>query len=188
MPLTDTDPPLTARSSADGAGIGRYAEPRSWMSSEGLTEFMRSPSAALGRPGGKRATLFADRVRARPAFSPTVSMFLGQNAAMLGIWGLAAPRSVQKVLGTEASLNSIRLLFGAREMATAWLLADPTRKDLLWARVAGDVFDIAVLRRLDGPHNAQRRNARIALGVVLAVTALDLITAVRMTTVKRNCA
>jgi hypothetical protein len=58
---------------------------------------------------------------------------------------------------------------------------------MLWTRVAGDAFDIAVLRALDNPRNPQRGAAKAALGFVLAVTALDVITAFRMTNVKRNC-
>jgi hypothetical protein len=53
--------------------------------------------------------------------------------------------------------------------------------------VAGDVFDIAALKALDRPANVKRGNARLALGFVLAVTALDVVTAVRMSTVQRNC-
>ena len=67
------------------------------------------------------------------------------------------------------------------------LFSDPTRSGVLWARVACDVFDIAVLSALNRPSNPKQGNARLALGVVLAVTALDVITAARMTNVKRNC-
>ena len=75
------------------------------------------------------------------------------------------------------------------ELATGVTLAsDPTRADALWARVAGDALDVAALAPLARADNPKRRNARLALGVVLAVTALDLIAAVRMTAVKRNCA
>ena len=73
-------------------------------------------------------------------------------------------------------------------MATGMaLFSDPTKASALWARVAGDVFDIAVLRGLTRASNPKHRNARFALGVVLAVTALDVIAAVRMSAVKRNC-
>ena len=81
-----------------------------------------------------------------------------------------------------------QLVFGAREMATGMrLFSDPTDARALWARVAGDAFDIAVLRGLDKPTNPKRKNARLALGVVLAVTALDVLAAVRMSNVKRTC-
>jgi hypothetical protein len=133
--------------------------------------------------------LSTDRVRARPAVSPQVSFMLGQNSLGLGVWGLFAPKGVNRFLGLTNSPQTTQLLFGAREMAAAaTLLSDPTRASALWGRVAGDAFDIAVLSRLNRTENPKRGNARLALGVVLAVTALDLIAAVRMSTVKRNCA
>ena len=184
MTLAET-PPSSVDTPRAESGSNGAAEPRSWARS--AEDFVRSPSAAIGRPGGKKAKLFADRVRAKPAVSPSLSMMLGQNAIGLGVWGLFFPHSVNRFLGMNADPNRVRLLFGARELVTGGLVADPTRTDLLWARVAGDVGDIAVLRKLDNPANPKRGNARLALGVVLAVTALDLFTAVRMSTVKRNC-
>jgi len=134
-------------------------------------------------------TLATDRVRAAPAVTPQVSMMLGQNALGLGLWGLLAPRSVGRFLGLRSGPTATRALFGARELATGVVLAsDPTKAGALWARVAGDVFDIAVLRGLNHRGNPKRANARLALGVVLAITALDVVSAIRMTNVKRNCA
>ncbi|MFZ5721225.1 MAG: hypothetical protein ACOY5Y_17325 [Pseudomonadota bacterium] len=145
------------------------------------------PPAVTPLPGGGEAIFFADRVRAKPAVTPTLAMMLGQNAAGLGVWGLCFPHSVNRFLGMDADPNVVRLAFGARELATAGLAADPTRTDLLWTRVAGDIFDLAVLHRLDRAENPRRGAVRLALSVVLAVGALDLIAAVRMSTVKRNC-
>ncbi|MEW6390664.1 MAG: hypothetical protein AB1542_09585 [Pseudomonadota bacterium] len=134
-------------------------------------------------------TLSTDRVRAAPAVTPQISMVLGQNALGLGVWGLLAPHSVNRFLGIRASASTTRVLFGARELATGMVLAsDPTKSSALWARVAGDVFDILVLRRLARRDNPKRGNARLAMGVVLAITALDVVAAVRMTNVKRDCA
>lgn len=138
--------------------------------------------------GQHRANLFADRVRARPAVSPQLSFMIGQTAIGLGLWGLLFPKSVKRTLGVESSPPVVQALFGARELWTGFTLAgDPTKSGMLWARVAGDICDIAVLASLDKPENPKRGNAKAALGFVLAVTALDLVTAVRMSTVKRNC-
>lgn len=176
-----------ARPRADGAS-GAAPEPRSWLSGEAFQNFARSPSAAIGLPGGKRVTLATDRVRAKPALTPTLSGTLGQNAIGLGVWGLTSPNSVNRFLGMDANPQTVQLLFGAREMATGLrLVSDPTCKMTLWARVAGDVFDIAVLRSLDKPENPKRGNVRLALGVVAAVTALDVLAAWRLSTVKRTC-
>lgn len=182
------DPPLTesARRLTRPDAEGGSPEARSWAA-EGLGQALHA--ARMPLPRGGRAMLFADRVRAAPAVAPQVSFMLGQNAIGLGVWGLAAPASVNRFLGLQGSPEVTRLVFGAREMATGVALAsNPTRADVLWARVAGDALDIAVLSRLTGRDNPKRGNARFALGVVLAVTALDIFAAVRMSTVKRNCA
>jgi len=147
-----------------------------------------TPSRTFRLPGGKTMTLATDRVRAAPAVTPQVSFTLGQNAIGLGLWGLLAPKGVNRFLGLTNSPQATQALFGAREMATGMaLFSDPTKSSALWARVAGDVFDIFVLRSLTRPGNPKRGNAKLALGVVLAVTALDVVAAVRMTNVKRNC-
>ena len=115
-------------------------------------------------------------------------MNIGVTAVALGIWGTFFPSHVKRTLGVRSSEPVVQALFGARELATGFTLAgDPTKAVALWARVAGDICDIAALRGLDSPTNPKRGNARAALGFVLAVTALDLVTAIRMSNVERNC-
>lgn len=185
------DAPTTSssrRRSGAESSLGR--EPRSWATREAVTGAPAvAPTRTFRLPGGKQMTLSTDRVRAAPAITPQISMVLGQNALGLGVWGLLAPHSVNRFLGIRASATTTRALFGARELATGMVLAsDPTKSSALWARVAGDVFDILVLRRLSHRDNPKRGNARLAMGVVLAITALDVVAAVRMTNVKRHCA
>jgi hypothetical protein len=188
--LADTAPGASPRRpKPNGEDESPLAEARSWATGEALQSFDRAPQTTLRLPGGKRITVATDRVRAKPALTPTLSGTLGNNAIGLGVWGLFFPRGVNRFLGIEGSAARTRLLFGAREMATGMrLFSDPTCHRTLWARVAGDAFDIAVLRALDRPSNPQRKNARLALVVVLAVTALDVVAATRMTNVKRTCA
>lgn len=175
-----------AETSSDSAWEARSWSPQSATDKRSVPD--RAPTRTFTLPGGKRMTLSTDRVRARPAVSPQVSFALGQNAIGLGLWGLLAPKGVNRFLGLTNSPQTTQILFGAREMATGMaLFSDPTRASALWARVAGDAVDIAVLNRLTGRDNPKSRNARLALGVVLAVTALDLFAAVRMSNVKRTC-
>jgi hypothetical protein len=156
-----------------------------WPTTRRLERLTESPSMAVGKSGARLST---DRVRAAPAISPQLSLMIGQTAIGLGFWGALFPKSVKRTLGVTASTPTVQALFGVRELITGFTLAgDPTKAGMLWARVAGDVCDIAVLSSLDRPQNPKRGNAKVALGLVLAVTALDLITAVRMSTVKRNC-
>ena len=154
-----------------------------------LENFLRSPSTTIRLPGRPPVHLATDRVRARPAISPNLSFMIGVTAIGLGMWGSLFPGSVKRTLGVRSPEGVVRAVFGARELWSGYSLAgDPTRKDVLWARVAADVFDIAVLAGLSGPSNPKRGNARLALGAVLGIAALDLVTAVRMSTVQRNCA
>jgi hypothetical protein len=172
--------------------LPRQTEAPNWGDRSPATPAEKGVAASHTRtfrlPGGKTMTLATDRVRAKPAVTPQISFILGQNALGLGLWGLLAPKGVNRFLGLKGTPQTTQVLFGAREMATGMaLFSDPTKASALWARVAGDVFDIAVLRGLTRPSNPKRGNARLALGVVLAVTALDVIAAVRMSAVKRNC-
>jgi hypothetical protein len=153
--------------------------------------FTKSPTLTIPLKDGKTPISFStDRVRAVPALSPTLSGALGMGAIGLGMWGLLAPRSVRSYLGVPkvVPVPVIQALFGVRELWTGYTLAgDPTKSEMLWTRVFGDVFDIAVLSALSTPANKKARNARGALKFVLLVTALDVIAAIRMTDVQRNC-
>lgn len=154
---------------------------------EAFEKFARQPRATLPMGGGKHMTVVTDRVRARPALSPTLSMNIGVTAIGLGLWGSLFPHHVKKTLGIRAPAPVVQAVFGARELWTGYALAgDPTKSGVLWARVAGDVFDIVALKALDNRRNEQRGTARAALGFVLFVTALDVITAARMSNVQRN--
>lgn len=165
---------------------GRYIP---WPDRETFEQLQRSPRFTIPRPGRRDVVVHLDRVRASPAVSPNISMNIGIGAIGLGLWGFLFPRHVKKTLGVRAPAPLVQAVFGVRELLTGFTLAaDPTRADMLWARVAGDLFDIAALKSLDRRHNPQRGAVRSALGLVLAITALDAITAFRMTNVRRNCA
>jgi hypothetical protein len=116
-------------------------------------------------------------------------MMIGMTAIGLGVWGSFFPRSVKRTFGIAAPAAAVFGAFGARELWSGVKLAeDPTRTGVLWTRVGADVFDIAVLTALSRPTNPKRGNARLALAAVIAITALDILTATRMSAVKRNCA
>lgn len=154
---------------------------------EALQKFARDPKITLPM-GKKKLEVHTDRVRAAPALTPTLSGMIGMTAMGLGVAGLFFPRGVKRTLGVKAPVPVVRTLFGLRELwSGVSLTSDPTRADVLWARVGADMLDIAALKGMDAPDNPKRGNARLALGFVVAVTALDVVTAVRMSTVQRNC-
>ena len=102
--------------------------------------------------------------------------------------GLFAPRLVARSLGLKAGTMTVRTLFGLRELVSAYgVLSDPTKPGWLWFRVAGDAFDIAVLKAADRNSNPRQGVVRAALTTVLAITVLDAITGQRLTGVVRNC-
>jgi hypothetical protein len=155
---------------------------------EALQRFVRAPRLTVPM-GGKKFQVVTDRVRAKPAVSPTLSMNIGFMAIGLGMWGALFPGHVKRTLGVKAPEPVVQAVFGARELWSGYSLAgDPTKSGVLWARVAGDAFDILALKALDRPTNLKRGTVRAALVLVLAVTALDVITAARMSGVRRNAA
>ncbi len=155
---------------------------------EKIENLARAPSTRLPLPSGRSMKLSTDRVRAVPAIEPALSQMIGMTAVGLGLWGLMFPNAVKRTLGVKSPPGVVRLLFGARELATGVALSsDPTKSEVLWARFAADLLDIAALAGMARRTNPHRGMAKAGLTLVLAVTALDLFTAVRMSTVKRNC-
>jgi hypothetical protein len=174
--------PSTGAQPPGGSTAAPAAEARSFRPA-----VSQHPKISIPVGGGRRMTVYTDRVRAKPAVAPSVAMNIGMTAIGLGVWGTLFPNHVKRTLGLTAPTPVVQGLFGARELWSGFALAgDPTRADALWARVAGDVLDIAALTAANTPQNPQRGNARFALAFVLAVTALDVVTAVRMSNVQRN--
>jgi hypothetical protein len=108
---------------------------------------------------------------------------LGALSVVIGAFELAAPGLIARWLGMRAQQPLIRG-YGGREFATgAGILATagrlPAARGFVWARVAGDATDMATLAA--GLRFSKRKvNIMIALGVVAAVTALDLVCALQM--------
>ena len=107
----------------------------------------------------------------------STAKFLGYFSIGLGLVQLVAAPRLKAVLGLSVPSAVIRG-FGAREVATGLgVLTYPDNPAPLWARVGGDVLDVAVLASGLGRGN---RNRGIAIGAtlaVLAITALDIATA-----------
>jgi hypothetical protein len=186
---------MSHQSVGNGAGAGlhwpdslKLPESMSWSRIASTRGLSRSPRLSLPLKDGKRVQFVTDRVRAAPAISPTISMNLGVGAIGLGLWGLLFPRNVARTFGLPRNDAVVRTVFGLRELVTGFRLAgDPTKAETLWARVAGDLFDISVLSAASVPPNKKRGNARFALKAVLVITALDVLAAIRLSNVQRNC-
>lgn len=105
---------------------------------------------------------------------------LGFAQLALAAFELARPGALAKSLGLEE--NHVFLKgFGAREMATGAGLFGWRRgrgKSLwIWARVAGDAMDAVTLAPALRRDNPRRKVAFAALGVLAAVTIIDVLCA-----------
>ena len=161
-----------------------------WRGRQVFEKLRKSPVVMrLPRPGKPPVEVHLDRVRAKPVITTTVSGSLGVFSIALGLVELLAPTTIRRELGLKhVPSTALRLAYGMREMTVGWgLVSDPVQPAWLWARVAGDLLDIATLKSADTWLNPRRGKAKVALAAVYAVTAVDLITAIRMSTVKRNC-
>ncbi len=99
---------------------------------------------------------------------------LGWFSIALGAAELMAPRTISRTLGMEDKTRLIQA-YGLREIANGIaLLSSARRTPWLWGRVAGDALDLATLATA-----RRNRNARLAMGGVAAVAALDLYAASR---------
>ena len=111
----------------------------------------------------------------------SLSRGLGWFSVALGAAELLAGRRMAQALGMEHRTPLFRL-FGLRELLVGFgILARPTTPALLWARVGGDALDLAALAseglRADNP---RRTEVDIAIGMVAAVTALDILCGYRL--------
>jgi uncharacterized membrane protein len=98
---------------------------------------------------------------------------LGWLSVGLGLAGLCAPRQVAQLTGLEK--HGLLRLVGARELlAGAGLLTQSDKTPWLWARVAGDVIDLAALALGHTPTSRGRAKAMSAAAVVAAITAADV--------------
>lgn len=106
-----------------------------------------------------------------------IAKALGLFSVGLGLVELAVPHRVTRNLGLDVSPNLVRL-FGAREIGAGLaVLTYPDNPAPVWARVAGDVLDVAVLGTALGRSNRHRNMAVGATVAVLAITALDVVCA-----------
>lgn len=112
-----------------------------------------------------------------------LAILLGVVSLALGIGGVALPGKLAHLIGVRADEDTRRALriIGGREIAAGigLLRQQPKPAGWAWARVAGDAMDLGLLSAAT-PRNrhAQQRN-KIAAGVVLGITLLDLYSAIR---------
>jgi uncharacterized membrane protein len=108
---------------------------------------------------------------------------LGWFSIGLGLAEVAAPGTVARLIGvrdTDRTRNLFRA-YGAREIANgAAILGGGAHAPWLWARVGGDIVDIATLTGELNDERSDRNRLLAAIGAVAGVTALDAFCAMRL--------
>jgi len=113
------------------------------------------------------------------ALAMTLARGLGAFSIALGLAELLAPRRLNKLLGADAP--NLTRAYGAREIVTGiGLLAAKDPTPWVWARVAGDVLDIATLAAAGRGENSKKASIGTAIGLVAGITALDLLSAQKL--------
>jgi uncharacterized membrane protein len=99
---------------------------------------------------------------------------LGWFSIGLGLAELIAPGAIARLVGTRNHASLIRS-YGLREIAAGvGLLATSRRAEWMWARVGGDMLDLASLGTVVGSEDNDRGKAIFGIASVAAVTALDI--------------
>ena len=117
---------------------------------------------------------------------------LGYFSIGLGLAEVLAPHAIAKVIGIkhpdEQNLTTVRLM-GLREIGHGIaILTNQHPEKAVWSRVAGDALDLALLGRTFA--NPENDRGRTLFGIVnvLAVAALDVMTARQLSQQPRTVA
>jgi len=106
---------------------------------------------------------------------------LGWLSIGLGLTELLAPRAVCKFLGVGERTLLVRLM-GLREIASGLgIFSQRTPAEWMWARVGGDVIDLALLGAAFQSETANLAGVALATTTVAGVTALDICCAQELT-------
>jgi len=115
----------------------------------------------------------ASKKNSRTTTATKLAIGLGVFSLALGAAELLAPRRTSRNAGLKAGDLTMRA-YGAREMAAGvGLLVAKNKTPWLWARVAGDVLDLATI----GATRRDRQRAAMSLAAVAGVTLMDVMAA-----------
>ena len=122
--------------------------------------------------------LIPDLRAAPPSFSVarTTAQALAWFSIVLGALEVATPRQLSQRLGLSGKEPLLRG-YGGREIAAGVAALAGFLGPAMWARVFGDLLDLATLRlgRRSDRHTA--RNISIAVGAVIGIALIDLCVA-----------
>lgn len=111
--------------------------------------------------------------------APTLARGLGWFSIALGMAEFLRPRLLKRRTGAPGPTTLVQA-FGLREIATGALILTSDRPvSMVWARVAGDILDLATLAPTIRRSNPNRAGGLVALLLVAGATAIDLYVATR---------
>jgi uncharacterized membrane protein len=160
-------------------------------STVGLDPKDRKMSTSATRANGSATRLPAAPPPLPRAPSPEgdITRFLGWFSLGLGVPQTMAPGTVNRLIGVSDDSRSRvwQRLVGVRELAAAaGIFSRPRPAGWLWARVAGDIEDLALLGA--AWRRKEQRPGRLAAATasVAGITAVDAFTAARMSRVPKG--
>ena len=112
-----------------------------------------------------------------------LARFLGWASIALGTSPLVASRMVTRTIGVRGVHNSTMIirLVGARELASAaGIFTQPQPLPWVWARVAGDAMDLALLGGALLSPNVRRNRVALAIAAVVGITILDVLCSLQL--------
>jgi len=111
---------------------------------------------------------------------------LGYFSIALGVVELVAPGAICRAVGIRG-LEPVVRGYGAREIATGvGILTSHDSQPWVWARVAGDLADVATVATGVQQANQSRSRRALALATLTAVTVVDLACANGLNSEKGN--
>ena len=109
-----------------------------------------------------------------------LAKLLGWFSVGLGMAEIVAPGRVADLIGARKNGNLVRSL-GAREVANGLaILNQPRTAAWVWARVGGDLVDLALLAAALKSRRSRRKRLIAAAAAVGGVTALDVLCSHRL--------
>lgn len=124
-----------------------------------------------------------------PAVGPVrLADGLGWTSSVLGTPMIVAPRRLLRAIGVRDDPQAVRwtVVVGLREhLATLNIIANRQRRIGMWSRAAGDTMDLVLLTQAYR-HKCENRTRLLAAGgIVAAIFAADLVTAIALTVADR---
>jgi len=132
------------------------------------------------RSAASAQTRTYDGPRAAKGPNEKLADFLGWFSIGLGVSQIVMPRVVSKICGVDDSDGNTTLMrtLGMREVASGvGILSQDRPTTWLWARVAGDLMDLALLGKVISNGENHRGRTSFAIANVLGVLALDALAA-----------